>query len=186
MSLLLGSDFDRLFRSFERTARRLESRDRYDVQGEREYLVRWRKGAQVDPEHERSRQPWLATVRANVRAGRSYQRVRVVSQPLSEYVRFALRGTRQTVDAGEDIRYLTRDRANGLELPDHDFWLFDESKLVLLNFTSDDRPVGGLLVTDANVVAQHLAWLDVAAQSSTPYAEFLAEDTSREFPAGSS
>ena len=72
--LLCGDDFDRLFSSFERTARRLESRDRYDVEGEREYLVRWRTGMQDDPEHERSRRPWLDTVSANVAADRTYQK----------------------------------------------------------------------------------------------------------------
>ena len=182
MTLLLGADFDRLFTDFARTARRLESRDRYAVDRERPYLERWLAGAQDDPEHVRSRRPWLDTVRANVAAGRTYERVRVVSEPLSDYVRFALRGTAQTVESGEDIRYLDRDRANGLDLPDHDFWLFDEQILVVLAFSADDRPLGGMLVRDEPVVAQHRAWLDVAMANGTPYAEFLAHDPSRARP----
>src|SRR5262249_31349599 len=51
MALLLGEDFNQLFGSFERSARRLETRDRYDVPSERPYLDRWRAGMQEDPEH---------------------------------------------------------------------------------------------------------------------------------------
>lgn len=183
--LLRGEQFAALFAGFEQTARRLEVRDSYDVESERPYLARWRDGMQQDREHVDSRKPWLDQVRGNVAQGRAYQRVRVVSDPLSEYVRYALRGTRQTVDSGEDIGYLARKDADGLDLPDHDFWLFDGALLVLMPFTSDDRPLGGLLVTDAEAVAQHRAWLDLAVRHSTSYADFLAEDPRREFPARS-
>ena len=183
--LLRGGQFEALFAGFEHTARRLEVRNRYDVESERPYLTRWRDGMQEDHQHVESRRPWLDQVRRNVAFGRAYERVRVVSDPLSEYVRYALRGTRQTVESGEDIRYLTRADANDADLPDHDFWLFDGTVLVLMPFTADDRPLGGLVVEDAAVVAQHRAWLDLAVERSTPYAAFLAEDPRREYPARS-
>lgn len=185
IGLLRGAHFEALFAGFERTARRLEVRDRYDVESERPYLARWHDGMQEDREHVDSRRPWLDQVRRNVAHGRTYQRVRVVSDPLSEYVRYALRGTRQTVESGEDISYLDRKDADSLDLPDHDFWLFDGTLLVLMPFTSDDRPLGGLLVRDGDTVAQHRAWLDVAVRHSTPYADFLGEDPRREHPARS-
>ncbi len=105
-----------------------------------------------------------------------------MSEPLAEYVRYALRGTRQTVEAGEDVRYLPRARANELDLPDHDFWLFDDARLALLHFTADDRPLGAALVTEPDMVEQHRAWLELAAEHTIPYAEFLAQDPSREYP----
>jgi hypothetical protein len=183
MALLLGEDFNQLFGSFERSARRLEARDRYDVPSERPYLERWRAGLQEDPEHlARYRGPWLEAVRGNVAQGRRYQRVRIVPEPLTEYLRHALRGTRQTVEAGEDIGYLPRARANELDLPDHDFWLFDDARLALLHFTADDRPLGAVLITEPSVVEQYRAWLDLAAEHAIPYAEFLAQDPSREYP----
>jgi hypothetical protein len=185
IGLLRGPQFEGLFTSFERTARRLEVRDRYDVESERLYLTRWRDGMQKDGQHVESRRPWLSQVRESVAHGKTYQRVRVVAEPLTEYVRYALRGTRQTVEAGEDIRYLLRSQAAELDLPDHDFWLFDERRLALMPFTADDRSLGALVVTDPAAVAQHAAWLDLAAAQSTPYADFLAEDPTREFPARS-
>jgi hypothetical protein len=183
MALLQDEDFNRLFTSFERTARRLETRDRYDVPSERPYIDRWRAGMQEDPEHlVRYRAPWLDAVRANVVQGRRYQRVRIVPEPLTEYLRYALRGTKQTVEVGEDIRYLPRARANELDLPDHDFWLFDEDRLALLHFTADDRPLGAVLVTEPDTVEQYRAWLELAGEHAIPYAEFLAQDLNREYP----
>jgi len=51
MAMLQNDDFNRLFTSFERTARRLEGRDRYDVPSERPYIDRWRAGVHEDPVH---------------------------------------------------------------------------------------------------------------------------------------
>jgi hypothetical protein len=183
MGLLLGEDFNRLFTSFDHTTRRLETRESYHVAAERPYIARYLAGMQEDPQHlARYRGPWLDTVRANVATGRRYQRIRVVPEPLSDYLRYALRGTRQTVEAGEDIRYLPRARANQLNLPDHDYWLFDDTRLALLHFTADDRPLGALVITEPEVVEQYRTWLDLAAEHATPYAEFLAQDPSREHP----
>ncbi len=88
MALLLGEDFNQLFSTFERTARRLETRDRYDVPAERSYIGRFLAGMQEDPEHVASRRSWLdGTVRASVANGRLWQRVRIVPEPLTEYLR---------------------------------------------------------------------------------------------------
>ncbi|MGL5810087.1 MAG: DUF6879 family protein, partial [Nocardioides sp.] len=182
--LLQGEDFARMFTTFERSARRLEARDRYDVEAERPFIARYRAGMQEDPDHlARFREHWLPTVRANRAQGRIYQRARVVPDPPSDYHRYALRGTRHTVGAGEDIGYLDRARANELGIPDHDYWLFDDERLVLMPFAADDRLLGVLLVTEPAVVAQHRAWLDTACAHATPYADYLAADPTREYPA---
>jgi len=46
------------------------------------------------------------------------------------------RVAQHNVAAGEDIRYLDRDRAE--DLPGHDYWLFDSSRLYRLHFDEDD------------------------------------------------
>jgi len=42
-----------------------------------------------------------------------------------------------------------------------------------------------VLVTEPSVVEQYRAWLDLAAEHAIPYADFLAQDPSREYPARS-
>src|SRR5215211_1369563 len=108
-ALLSGSAFTQLFGGITRSARRLESRDRYA--GDQALLQRWLAGQINEPEHSGARATWLAQVRATTAGGGRYERVRIVAEPPTAYQRFALRGCRQNVEAGEDIRYLRRERA---------------------------------------------------------------------------
>jgi hypothetical protein len=89
---------------------------------------------------------------------------------------------RASVHHGEDIRFLTRAAAAALDLPDHDFWVFDSARLVELRFTGDDRPLDHDLVTDPDLVARHGAWFERAFAAAVPWADYLAEDPSREEP----
>lgn len=67
------------------------------------------------------------------------RRVRVVSEPVSEYIRYEHAGTVVNVAAGEDVRWLPRDQAVGLLLPVVDGWLFDDEQLLLNHFDGDGR-----------------------------------------------
>lgn len=180
--LLSGPAFTQLFEGVTRSARRLESRDRYA--GDQELLQRWLAGRIDEPEHGGARAVWLAQVRATTANGGRYERVRIVAEPPTDYQRFALRGCRQNVEAGEDIRYLRRERANQLDLPAHDFWLFDGERLALMYFTADDRLIGAQLITQPTVVREHEQWFELACAEATPYGDYLAEDPSREQPPG--
>ena len=110
--LITGEAFGQLFRIFQHSARRLETRDRYRDHEEDEAFARYLAGGPEDPGYVASRDSWLdGTIRAGVDAGRRFRRVRVVPEPLTPYLRFGLYHCAFNVDAGEDIRYLTRDRA---------------------------------------------------------------------------
>lgn len=56
-------------------------------------------------------------IRVATAAGR-FSRVRVVDVPLADYTRFGLHCSQYNNAAGEDIHYLTRDRAEATQLPD--------------------------------------------------------------------
>ena len=128
------------------------------------------------------REPWFASVRAVTAAGKRRQRVRVVPEPLTDYLRWELRICRDNVAAGEDVRYLRRDQANDLDLPAHDFWVLDSNRLALLFFTADDRLLGAEVLTDPDMVSRHERWIDIAVEHAAPYEQFLAEDPTRADP----
>ncbi len=181
--LITGEVFGRLFRTFRHSARRLETRDRYRDPEEDEAFARYLAGSPEDPGYVASRDSWLdSTIRVGIEAGRRFARVRVVPEPLTPYLRFGLYHCAFNVDAGEDIRYLARDRANALDLPGHDFWLFDGERLALLWFTTDDRLLGAQISTEPTVVRQHTRWLDLAEAHATPYRDYLAADPARAMP----
>lgn len=157
MSRLVGSEFGQLFRTFEHTAFRLETRDSYDSPTESAALAQFIAGEPVNLDWF---QGWLAMIRELTSNGLRFTRVRVVSLPLSDYSRFGVFCSQYTNSAGEDIRYLSRDNAAGL--PDYDYWLFDSRKLVRMHFDEQDRFLGGEVVTDAEAVVQHNYWRDAA------------------------
>jgi len=181
--LLKGPSFSQPFTSFEHTARRLETRDRYDIGREQAEFQRFLAGEPDDPDEAVKRDSWLSRVRAATAAGKRYERVRVVPEPLTDYLRFELRGMRYNAEVGEDIRYLDRGQANVLDLPAHDFWVFDGSRLLLMYFSADDRHLGSELVTDPDMVERHERWFQQAFAQATPYAHYLAADPSRQEPA---
>jgi len=178
--LLTSDDYDQLFRGFRHSARRLESRDRYA--GDKDPFQRWLAGDVKEPERSGRRAAWLDRVEAVTAAGGRYERVRIVTEPLTDYQRFALRSCRQNVESGEDIRYLERTSANGLDLPAHDFWLFDGERIALMYFSADDRLIGTQLMIEPHVVRQHLRWFQLAFANATPYSRYVSDDPTRQLP----
>jgi len=114
-------------------------------------------------------------VREAAAAGRLFSRVRVVSLPLTDYSRFAMWVGGYTREAGDDIRYLTRDQAEAAELPKHDFWLFDSRQLIMMNFAEDDRFLGAEIIEEPAMIVQHTYWRDAARHHAVPRDEFVAE-----------
>lgn len=159
MSLLIGDDFSRLFHTFEHTAFRLEVRDRYNSPREAESLKKFAAG---EPDDLAYFQNWLGMVREATAEGRRFSRVRVVSVPLTTYSRFGLWTAQFTNRAGDDIRYLVRDKAQAVGLPTHDYWLFDSRTLAMMHFGDDDIFLGAEIIEDPTVIVRHNYWRDVA------------------------
>lgn len=157
--MLTEHEFGAIFDDFEHTAFRLEVRDRYDEPYENESLRRFLAG---EPDDLPWMQEWLDLVRAATSEGRQFRRVRVVSLPLTGYSRFGVWCAQVTNAAGEDIRYLPRDRAEVIGLPQHDYWLFDSRTLVRMSIDDDDRFLGAERIDEPTAVVQANYWRDAA------------------------
>jgi hypothetical protein len=181
-NLLAGADFLALFTAARRSVRRLETRDHYEVPEERELLTQFLTGQYGEAAHRAYFADWVEPVTAATTAGIRFERVRVVPEPLTPYLRLEVRWNRYNAEAGEDIRYLPRCRANELDLPAQDFWVFDGERVALMYFTADDRLLGVEVLTDPDLVASHEAWIDRAWTTATPYADYLAANPAREQP----
>jgi hypothetical protein len=180
--LLIGPTLRTLFHDFQQTARRLETRDRYELASEHDLMSRWRAGTVTVAEGQDWYADWTDLVQAADAAGKRFERVRVVPEPLTEYLRFELWLARFNADAGEHVRYLTRDRASRLDLPAHDFWVLDGERLALLYFTADDRLLGAELITDPVMVARHARWMGHAYAAGIRYRDYLAADPGQDQP----
>lgn len=166
---LEGEAWSRYFREFTRSAFRLELHPIYTMPGEADELRRFETGEKPPPDYHYG---WLDTVPAARRAGKTVSRVRVVRQPLSTYIRYEFEwGFVYNVKAGEDIRVLDLTNQPGPELPDHDFWLFDEATVVKLLYRPDGTQIGRELVEDPDIEA-YLQWRDAAWQDAVPFSDY--------------
>lgn len=168
--LLDAEEFRKRFTNCKLSAWRFECQPTYTIPREQDNFRRWRAG---DPKPERHNAAWHETVRSIVSTGRTIGRARTVRQPLTEYQRYQLSwGIPGNIEAGEDIRILDLTDLE-LDLPSHDFWIFDESTVVNLNF----RPDGTLIDReqfDTPDLAQHLKWRDTALAHAVPLSEWNA------------
>ncbi|MBR7676367.1 hypothetical protein KDA82_25845 [Streptomyces daliensis] len=133
--MIAGPAITAFFRDgFEETAWRWETRRAYGVPHESEDFQRFLRG---EPPCRDLDRPWLVTMRALREEGKRVGRVRVLDQPPTDYQRWLLEDVLDSVEAGEDIRYLPRAEADGLGVSMRDFWLFDSRTLGLFHYDGD-------------------------------------------------
>jgi hypothetical protein len=163
-----GAAFDSLFR---RSAFRLELLDRYVAANEAEPLRRFHSGEPQDPAW---REPWKQYVRAALRDGKQMARVHVVREPLSDYLKFELTcGYPASVTAGEDVRILRRQEWPHLQLPDQDFWLFDDHVAAVMIYDEDGDLLAADTTSDPAAVAHYRQARDLLMQHSATLTDYL-------------
>ncbi|WP_412516783.1 hypothetical protein K8Z49_41555 [Actinomadura madurae] len=161
-------DFRALFRSSSR-AFHLELRDSYGVDDENGPFRAWLNG---EPDDYQWRTSWLDHVREVTSSGVSVQRLRVVSEPHTDYVRWEIAMDPANIEAGEDVRYFPRHLAKDIEFPDEDCWLFDDDTLVLSLFQPDGRSGGFALSDDLNLLETYRRVREAAWPRAIPSAHY--------------
>jgi hypothetical protein len=120
-----------LFRSAVRSAVHLELRDSYTPNDPN--WRDWREGRRFDPA-ERYRN-WFDLTATTTARGVEVRRMRLVSEPVTDYIRFEYDVTAGlNIAAGEQVRWLPRRQAADLLVPGSDFWAFDDAMVVFNHF----------------------------------------------------
>ncbi|PRY00836.1 DUF6879 family protein [Allonocardiopsis opalescens] len=168
---ITGPQITEFFKAgFEHTAWRLETRRAYGVASETEEFQAWLRGEPAEPDPQR---PWLATMRALRSAGKRVERVRIIDDPPTDYQRWLLSDVADSIDAGEDIRYLARADAGLLpHAPHSDFWLFDSKTIGIFAFDGD-RSLGMRLTDDPDQVLKGCQIRDAAWHFARPATVFI-------------
>lgn len=154
---------------FKQSAFRLESRQNYNVPGDQADLARFLAG---EPKPKERKKEWYQSVRSRVDSGVTYTKVKVLRRPLTDYQRWFLAwAIPDSIEAGMEYRLIdTADRA--IDLPDLDFWLYDDSWVVVLDYHEDDSPKGAEFI-ESNIDPYRL-WRDLAMKESIPFSEYRA------------
>lgn len=128
--------FGALFAGVRESWFRLETLQSYDVAYERGEFAAFLRGGQPDM----TPGPWQEMIAAHVAAGRELSRVHVVSEPLSDYMRYELACYPLNAAAGENIRILPVPEGHwppGIGY--QDFWLFDDRDVWLMAYDRKGR-----------------------------------------------
>ena len=161
--------FEELFRDCQRTAVHLEMRDAYMKSDPA--FIDWRAGIALDPAERWG--DWHAIVTEATSRGVEVRRARVVSTPVSEYIRFEYDVTDGlNIAAGEDVRWLSRRNATDLALPGNDFWLFDSSLVLVNHFDGEGENMEVELTDDPAVAKLCESAFEAVWARATPHAEF--------------
>ncbi|MFW6691791.1 DUF6879 family protein [Streptomyces sp. MAR4 CNX-425] len=167
--LLDGEAWTSRVQGFTREAWRLETLPVYRVPGEDGDIRDFMAGRRLDPESYSS--AYTEGLRRIKSAGKSKGRVHIVRRPLTDYLRFEFMYYDVHARAGDDIRILdVTDRPNPLDGV-QDFWLFDRSEVVLMNYDADGTQTSRELY-DGDP-APYVEYQRIALMESMPFREYV-------------
>lgn len=169
MRLVTKEERDEFFIRFRRAALHLEMRDSYGTQVEKPHLRKWERG---EPDDIEWLKPWFDTVRLGTQSGKVFRRMRIISEPITDYIRWEHMDAHLFVEAGEDIRWLPRKLVSAIAFPGNDFWMFDAETVVFSVFSGNGDVVEWQLYTDTAVVQLCKSAFDSAWKLAIPHSEY--------------
>lgn len=114
---------------------------------------------------------WHKTIADNISTGKTMQRLKIVRRPFTDYTRFLFAwGIPGNVKVGEDYRILDATERS-LDIPEQDFWLFDDTAVALLNF-NDDGTLRNLELAEPAELGQFLKLRELALSEAVPFSEY--------------
>jgi len=163
--------FDELIAGTRRTAVHMEMRDSY-TPGSPRFLA-WKAGRREDPSDRASWwMPFHTYVAEATARGVRVRRARIVSEPITDYVRFEYDVTFSNLAAGELVRWLPRRLASDLALPGNDFWLFDDRLVRFGHFAGDGEFLCHELTDDPATVKLCASAFETVWNRALPHEEY--------------
>lgn len=160
-----------LFENVERSWFRLETLQAYAVGYERDEYDRFLTTGRLD----RPVNDWQKMITRHAQAGRALQRVHIVVEPLTDYLRYEVAAYRLNGKAGEDIRLIPVHSGQwpaGLPTG-QDFWLFDDSEVWDMHYDTEGRFLNATRSESESYRDQCRRWRDVALDQALTLGEYL-------------
>ncbi|MFI0941165.1 DUF6879 family protein [Streptomyces sp. NPDC021020] len=168
-------DFRSLLTSARTSAFHLEMRDQYAVGDEAADYDHWLRTGERDADPASAYwAPWVDLIAGVCARGVAVHRARVISEPVTSYIRYEHAGTAVNVLAGEEVRWLPRRQAADLLLPGCDLWVFDGEAVLFNHFTGvgDWADPDIELTTDPAVVKQCVDAFDAVWNRGIPHDQY--------------
>jgi hypothetical protein len=120
-----------------------------------------------------AKRAWMDQIRGEVARGLITRRVHIVESPLSDYLRYEMDwGYTYNAAAGEQIRILDTSRCEcPPEMPDHDFWIRDNTEVVRMHYDGEGRYLGAEVLPPHHLSLYQQA-RDAAWAAAMPFGEY--------------
>ncbi|MEU1510912.1 DUF6879 family protein [Streptomyces sp. NPDC005811] len=150
----------------------LEMRDAYQPTDPE--FIAWQNGKRLDPAADRSTwwRPFLDVVTESTVRGVVMRRARIISEPVTDYIKYEYDVTFPNVAAGELIRWLPRRKAADIPLPGTDLWMFDNSAVLFTYFSGIGEVVDREWCTEPAVAALVSTAFETVWERATPHEEY--------------
>ena len=173
---LSQADFDTLARSYKASAFRMEMLPQYLVDQLNPRYNAFLSGDPVPPPN-KSSEDWVQLIRDAISKGKTMSRVHILPEKLTPYLKYEIEwGYTKNSAAGDDIRIVLPSRCDPTlqKALTQDFWLFDDTVVVLVDYDSQGSFKGLRRLPasdDASIYrdARRLSW-----ERSIPLREFLS------------
>lgn len=159
-----------LTRGVRRSLFRLELLQEYRVEAELDRFHAFREGRPMPP---RKSTAWLDHIRDSLSAGQRWQRVHVVSRPLSTYLWFELAGYQESAALGYETHIAEWTGNPQMQELVQDFYLLDDDVAILMRYDADGRYLGSWRTSDRQVVTTCQRHRDLALAAAVPLDDYL-------------
>lgn len=97
---------------------------------------------------------------------------RIVSEPVTDYIRWEHALTAVNISVGEQVRWLPRRLASDIALPGNDLWLIDDRRVMFHWFTGDGDWAGHEFNEDPDVVKMVVAAFEAVWERGIDHEKF--------------
>jgi hypothetical protein len=175
VTLAPTEDFAAALHDYTRSYFRLETLQTYRGSGEDVWLAAFERG-DLAPPPDPEQDEWEELLRAHRDAGHVMQRVHVVVEPLTPYLRFELAWMYALNTAcGERVGIVDATRRWPAEVPRLDFHLFDDAHLFVAQYAQDGTWRGVTRVGDTREIEAACTARAAALDHSQSWETFIAD-----------
>lgn len=143
--------FDEMFASFKVSAKRLETLPLYCITENSEF-AEYQSFINNKPIKGFANQDWLDSLIAWTKEGKKIERLRVLPTSPSQYVEYETKWCYpRNKKAGEKVSFLEEKIYNQISKKhkiNADFWIFDDSKVILMQYDCNGAYLGAKLLSD--------------------------------------
>jgi len=174
------NNFDKNWRSAKNNIFRLEGRAEYRVPGEQENIEKWKKG-ELDMKNNKEWQGWMGSLKSAKAKGIATKRVRVVPKPLPDYIKYEISLWQDhSTKNGEELFFINSEEYQkivaGCGFNPKDFWLFDDKKLLILNYSHNGQFSGEILIADDGMAKRYCELKSKLLQGSISMSTFIKKE----------